>query len=158
MNKIWYDLEEMLEKEVSKIVTKNDIAPPEIDPLKDISFICLNICKMKKIESEMYNMNNSDRRFSMDYEDSKMHGRGRDGRFVSMTGDMSNDIMWRDMADMNHVNRGNSYGNEPYRDEHSNHSIKDRVIANMENMMDTTNSDYERQELQKYIQKMRTGM
>lgn len=39
----------------------------------------------------------------------------------------------------------------------SNHSIEDRIIANMEHMMDGTNSEYERQQLQNYIQKMRNG-
>lgn len=57
-----------------------------------------------------------------------------------------------------------SYNDEPryYGDEYSErgrgysrHSISDRVVSMVENMMDTAKSDYERQELEKYIRAIR---
>lgn len=56
------------------------------------------------------------------------------------------------MNSMAYGNQNNGYNNGV-----SNHSIEDRIIANMEHMMDNTNSEYERQQLQNYIQKMRNG-
>lgn len=49
-------------------------------------------------------------------------------------------------------------GNREYSERrrgYSRHSISDRVVSMVENMMDTTESDYERQELQKYIRAIR---
>lgn len=51
----------------------------------------------------------------------------------------------------------NYYGGE-YSDRgrgYSRHSISDRVVSMVENMMDTAKSDYERQELEKYIRAIR---
>lgn len=57
-----------------------------------------------------------------------------------------------------------SYYNEPmhYGEEYSDrgrgysrHSISDRVVSMVENMMDSAKSDYERQELEKYIRAIR---
>lgn len=57
-----------------------------------------------------------------------------------------------------------SYHNEPmyYGEEYSDrgrgysrHSISDRVVSMVENMMDGAKSDYERQELEKYIRAIR---
>jgi hypothetical protein len=55
---------------------------------------------------------------------------------------------------------GSYYGNN-YSDRnrgYSRHSIGDRVVEMVENMMDSTNSEYERQELQKYIRTIRAMM
>lgn len=51
------------------------------------------------------------------------------------------------------------YGGNPEYSErrrgYSRHSISDRVVSMVENMMDSAESDYERQELQKYIRAIR---
>lgn len=151
MNKIWYDVKEMLEKEVSKIVMKNDVSPSDIETLDKVTCICEMICKMEAKEAEMYNMTNSEKRFAMTYDNSNRRGRGPDGRFVSMN-DGSQNMMWDPM-----MNSNTSYPHMNRNEGTSNHSIEDRIIANMEHMMDNTNSDYERHVLQSYIQKMRNG-
>jgi hypothetical protein len=157
MNKIWNDVVAMLEKEVSKIVMKNDISPSEIETLYKVTCICEMICKKEKMEMEMFNMNNSEKRFAMTYDNSNRIGRGPDGRYTSMDGWNPNMPNWNPM--MNNSMNGMAYGNQNngYNNGVSNHSIEDRIIANMEHMMDGTNSEYERQQLQNYIQKMRNG-
>ncbi len=41
----------------------------------------------------------------------------------------------------------NQNGNANYMNGHSGHSVKDRMIADLERMMDSTQSDYERQQI-----------
>lgn len=40
---------------------------------------------------------------------------------------------------------------------YSRHSVSDRAVEQLEHMMDTTESDYERQELRKYIRMIRAA-
>lgn len=40
---------------------------------------------------------------------------------------------------------------------YSGHSIEDRMIASLENQMDTATSDYERQKIQEEINRIRMG-
>ena len=61
------------------------------------------------------------------------------------------------------MNGMRSYCDDPYyygpeyseRRGYSRHSIGDRVVSMVEDMMDSAKSDYERQELQKYIRTIR---
>lgn len=50
---------------------------------------------------------------------------------------------------------GGNRGYSERRRGYSRHSISDRVVSMVENMMDSAESDYERQELQKYIRAIR---
>lgn len=55
-------------------------------------------------------------------------------------------------------NNMRSYNNPDYSDRsygYSRHSVSDRVVSMVEKMMDSVESDYERQELQKYIRTIR---
>ena len=64
---------------------------------------------------------------------------------------------WRGGNNSMRSMRGSYYGDE-YSDRsrgYSRHSISDRVVSMVENMMDTAKSDYERQELEKYIRAIR---
>lgn len=59
---------------------------------------------------------------------------------------------------MDRAYRGDPYYSGPEYSErrgYSRHSIGDRVVSMVEKMMDSTESDYERQELQKYIRTIR---
>ena len=53
--------------------------------------------------------------------------------------------------------RSNSDMERNERQSYSRHSIGDRVVEKLERMMDTTDSDYERQELHKFIRMVRSA-
>ncbi len=127
-------LYDLLDKQVEKIVAKNDITPNELESMYK------SICVMEKIDKMIYgDSGNSetasyghsyDYSYGMPYDDYGMNSgyRGRSpmtGRFVSRDG---------------RSNRGMS-----------GHSIKDRIISRLEHMMDETNSEYEKEEISKYI-------
>lgn len=150
MNKVWYDLKEMIEREVSKVVMKNELLPQDIEMLDKVTDIAKDICCMEKDEAEKYSFDRSGKRFSMEYDNS----------YPSM-GNMHN------LPHMSYGDRGNNrdgyqhmqnYGGSSYAGQQSNHSIEDRIVHEMELMMDNTGSDYEKQKLQEYINKMRSGM
>ena len=124
-------LYELLDDEIQKIVSKNDITPVELERAEKA------ICIMHKIE-EMLGMDSGYSETS--YYDSPFYNmsgrRGRSpmtGRFVSRDG--------RSMR---------SNGN-------SGHSIKDRAISRIEQMMDEAGSDYEREELSSIIRGIESG-
>lgn len=121
-------LYDLLDREVQKIVDKNDISPAELERIDKA------VCLMKKIE-EMQGMD--DGYSETGYYDSTYHGRsmtrGRSpvtGRYISREG---------------HSMRMNG---------HSGHSIKDRAVARLEEMMDEAGSEYEREELSSMIRKI----
>ena len=82
-----------------------------------------------------------------DMQNVGMYGRGRSrdsmGRYTGSYGNS------------NGSNGGGSYGNMPSH--MYGHSIKDRMIDSLERMMDSAQSDYERQEIQQEIDRLRNG-
>lgn len=127
MNRLY----ELLDNEIQKIVSKNDITPVELERAEKA------ICIMHKIE-EMSSMDGGySETSSYDYSSNNMSGRrGRSpmtGRYVSRDG---------------HSMRSNGY---------SGHSIKDRAISRIEQMMDEAGSDYEREELSSIIRNIESG-
>lgn len=133
MDKIMYDLKDMLKREIQKVVDKGDITPSEMPNVYNVICSMEKICRMEQIESEMYDKNASGRRFAMNYDDEK--------RMRNWDYPMSHDMSRDDRLGTTH--------------EYSNHSIKDRMIDSFERMMDSASSDYERQEIQNWIMKMR---
>ena len=67
MNKIWYDLKELIEREVSKVVMKNELIPQDIEMLDKVTDIAKDICCMDKDEAEKYGFERSGKRFAMEY-------------------------------------------------------------------------------------------
>lgn len=160
MNKIWYDLKELIEREVSKVVMKNELIPQDIEMLDKVTDIAKDICCMEKDESEKFGGYPSEKRFAMSYDNSNGY---------PMNGMNLPNVMYdnqRNSFDGNSYGRGNQgnqsnrnmSGANQYSNNSSMHSIEDRIVHEMELMMDNTGSDYEKQKLQEYIRKMRSGM
>lgn len=120
-------LYDLLDKQIDKVVAKNDITPNELESMYK------SVCVMDKIEKMMYGEGGySETGYSYEwpvYDRYPMSGnRGRSpmtGRYVSREA---------------RPNRGMS-----------GHSIKDRMISKLEQMMDETSSEYEKEEITKYI-------
>ena len=148
MNKIWYDLKELIEREVSKVVMKNELIPQDIEMLDKVTDIAKDICCMEKDESEKFGGYPSEKRFAMTYDNSNTYP-------YPMNSMNAPSMVYNGMDPRS--NR-NAQGNNQYSNGSSMHSIEDRIVHEMELMMDNTGSDYEKQKLQEYIRKMRSGM
>lgn len=95
------------------------------------------------------------RAMRMSYGDSYARGRGMDGRFVSRGHDMYDGGYAYGDNMGGRSGRGNSYrdGGASYRDNGTSmHSVKDQAIQRLESLMDTAESEYERQEIMKMIE------
>lgn len=141
MEKVMTDLKHLLEEELRKIVQKNDISPTELENATKA------VCLMQKVqELEEWP---TDSEMNEYYSRRGSYRRGRDamtGRYVS-----------RDYR----MPRSYDHYMEPmpnsYEMEHSGHSIKDRMIANLEAMMDEAKSDYEKQVVGDWIAQLEMG-
>lgn len=88
-------------------------------------------------------------------------GDGYSGHYYrdGMSYDMPDPYLYRD--DGASYRRGRNpmngqYVSRDYGNGRSGHSIKDRMIANLEQMVDQASSDYERQQILREIEKMRS--
>lgn len=146
--KLYTDVVERLEDEIKSLIKKESLSPQELCNLKEaLASVdhCLNIVGDLPENDQMrqsYGVANgySGNSWTITpgykrhyYDDPYMHdsyGRGRSpitGRYVS---------------------HGMDHG-------YSGHSVEDRMIAQLENMMDQTNSEYERKVIQEQIHKMK---
>lgn len=85
------------------------------------------------------------------YGESYARGRGADGRYVSRGHEMMYDGWYpydESMRSMRGMSRGTGYSDTG----RSMHSVKDQAIQRLEALMDTAESDYERQEIMKMIE------
>lgn len=165
--------EELLLKEIRKVNVKNDLTPQELNSMKEAVCLMKDIIKLE----EMMNYANEEYDEYSEYGDGEMSGRsymrGRDartGRYMSRSrgsGRSMNNSQGGSYGNYsNYSNRGGSYENMSrggsYEGSYegggsmSRHSIEDRMVAKLEGMMDTSGSDYERQKIGEWINKIRT--
>ena len=119
------------------MVAKGDMSAADLEACDKAVCILKKLRECEEIGSEEYS--NSMR----NYRDSYARGRNpMNGRYMSMN---------------------NVYGPDPYMANayvdqgYSGHSIKDRMIDSLERMMDTAQTDYERQTVMEEIKKLREG-
>lgn len=127
--------QELITKEIRKINEKGDLTPQELNNLKEAVCVMEKIIKLDSmIENEMddgYEDEYSEHD-GRSYRRGRSYARGRDmrtGRYVSR-------------ERMPHMSR---------------HSLNDRMVANLESMMDTAGSDFERKKIGEWIDKIRTS-
>ena len=136
------ELKPLIAKELRKNVEKGSISPPEMDAINKAVCALEKIAKIEQINEEMnelkdnyssafYNIRNYPQQYPpMSYEHNDWSGeRGR-----SM-----------------HTGRFVS------RDGYSGHSINDRMVDQLEKMMDTATSDFERQQILDKIKMIRNS-
>lgn len=142
MSETLSDLKALIEKEIRKITAKNDITPVELETMTKA--LCA-LEKIKEIEHmdggdmeysgrmvSTMPMGYNDRRF---YDDNRSYMRGRDAR----TG--------RYMSRDSERDHGPAMG-------YSGHSIKDRMIAKLEQMYDEAQTDHERQVVDEWLARL----
>lgn len=142
LEKFDHILEKDLEKELDNIITAGTINPTQVKTVTDA--VCLML-KTKEYADWLQEE-------SGDYSEAS-YRRGRSpvtGRYVSRGRDYSMDQMHPDSY------RRDSYGRDMYDMGYSGHSVKDRMVAKLESMMDMAKSDYERQEVMNAIRSIQS--
>lgn len=125
--------ERALEKDLDKLLSKPELSAADWDAIKKA--MCIANMMRSYANGEAYDDNGVSygMHYSREWDDNYSGMRGRSpvtGRYVS---------------------RG--YSNEGY----SGHSIEDRMIMALEQQMDAAKTDYERQMVEKEIQRLRRG-
>lgn len=136
-------LEDLIKKELGKIIAKGDMTPSELETS------CKAVEALGKIrEYEGRAMNNQ---MSMMYSDA----RGRDpmtGQFVSRNG-MPYPGAYDNAYDPYHMAPPTVAGNS-YNNGYSGHSIKDRMFQRLEQMLPEAQNEGERQLIHQYMRKL----
>lgn len=122
-------------KEVDKIVQKGDLTPAELDSVYKVACVTEKIQSMIGDPMQSYGM----------------YGRMPDPYVATYDG-MSGTRM-RSPVTGRYISRGSDMHNG-----YSGHSIEDRMIAMLEQQMDSAKSDYERQKIQEEIAHIRMSM
>ena len=129
---------ETIEDVIKDITSKKDISPAQLEHLSK------SVCIIEKLKS----MQQQENEYS---ENSYRRGRSRTtGRYMSR--DNSND--YYDNSGRNYRDSGNS--SRRYNDSsgYSGHSLKDRMIAKLEEMLDDTQSRHEEQFINQWIDRL----
>ncbi len=131
-------LEKELETELDKIIAAGTINPTEVKNVTDAVCLMLKIKEYEEwLESEMDGYSSA-----MPMQPNHSYRRGRNpmnGQYVSRAAYMPS------MSNRYYMNDAG----------YSGHSIHDRAIANLENMMNDAGNDYERQVLSGMIDELR---
>ena len=139
MEKVFKDLKRLLEEELRKIVSQNDISPVTLENATKAVCLMQKVQELEEWPSDEEMEGYYSKRGYSDRDSS--YRRGRDamtGRYVSRSdGRMSNGY------DRTHMSNG-----------YSGHSIKDRMIANLESMMDEAGGEYERKTINEWINRL----
>lgn len=164
-NNPWQKIKDSIEEAIRPIIKKGEAMTPA-----DLESLTKAVCVLEKI-SRIEEGNYFD-----DYEHSESDGnsyrRGRSpitGRYVSRDAmpDYRDARYFGDGTFVSHNDTGNSnryyddgvshrrYYDANNHNDYSGHSIHDRVIDQLERMMDKAQNDYERQEIRKFIKKAR---
>ena len=128
---------ETIEDVIKDITSKKDISPAQLEHLSK------SVCIIEKLKS----MQQQENEYS---ENSYRRGRSRTtGRYSR---DNSND--YYDNSGRNYRDSGNS--SRRYNDSsgYSGHSLKDRMIAKLEEMLDDTQSHHEEQFINQWIDRL----
>lgn len=145
MHEVMEKLEEQVKKELEKIVQKNDMSPTELENAKKAVCLVKEIQEVKMGEA-IGKASDYSEAYSNEYHGSS-YRRGRDsntGRYTS-----------RNYGGPYYESQENrSRGGNSYERGYSGHSIKDRMIANLEHMMDEEHGDYERQAIANAIHRL----
>lgn len=132
---------ECILREIEKINARGEMNGQDLDNLMKATKVLVNIDGIKGMEEY------SDQNF---YGYSKGMTPNYDMRYPNSEPQMTYGHM-----NTPHVSY---YNQRNYENGHSNHSIEDRMIANLEQQMDAAKSDYERQVIMNEIQHIRNGM
>lgn len=133
MNNALLMTKECVLREIEKINNRGEMTNADLDNLMKATKVLVNIDGIKGME---------------EYSDQNFYGYSK-GVLPRMESHMPS------YGPHMGPSYGGYYGNNQYEQGHSNHSIEDRMIANLEQQMDMAKTDYERQTIMREIQHIR---
>lgn len=158
-------LKKTTEKNLAELSKKSDISAAETKAAKDamelLDYLECKIeeCKMEEREKEysQYSGHDMDRRPYREYQITSYrapHGRmSYDGRSYGHY----YDSMGHRSYDSYPMMHENGYYRDPYSMGYSGHSIGDRAVSLMEGMYDEAKTDYERKQVGRFIEMIRSA-
>ena len=182
MSKTLERFKEFLEDEVEKIRKKGDITPAELDSSQKAVCTIKMIEDMEKEQSEGMMMEGDSYGYSnrnMAYRHMPVYGSYNDRSYGDSYrsyndgygNGQSGRRYYHDSYDRDESYHGDSYrrgrspvtgryisrGDRDYYDGYSGHSIKDRMVARLEAMMDEAKTDHERQTVSEWINRLQSN-
>lgn len=128
MHSVLRSLQDVVLKDLSVLATKGTLTPTELKTASDAA------CLLKEIQQIEY----------MDaYEDEEGYSEGRNWPMMSSN------------ARSRSYRTGRYMSSRGYDNGYSGHSIEDRMVANLEGMMDSAKNDYERETIRSWINNLR---
>ena len=158
------NMKKTVEKCLDELMKKTDLTPAEtktaLDALKLYDELC---CRIEDCINEEDNMTRGYSENAMPHRQYHISSyglpeRAYSERYNGYTNSMNNGMHRQgSQGGYQYDNYPMHYDGMEYSERrgYSRHSISDRVVSMVENMMDSAESDYERQELQKYIRAIR---
>lgn len=158
-------LKKTTEKNLAELAKKNDMSAAETKAAKDamelLDYLDCKIeeCKMEEREKEysQYSGHDMDRRPFREYQITSYrapHGNvSYDGRSYGRYYDSMDRRSYGDYP----MHNGMSYYGDPYSIGYSGHSIGDRAVSLMEGMYDDAKTDYERKQVGRFIEMIRSA-
>lgn len=166
--KVFENLEDLVSDSLKELVKKGDLSPTELERAEKAVCLMEKLVKLKEggYAEDGYSMRSYNRGRSMD---NNMGGYVYSGRYNNRSIDyMPNSYMMeypesyargRDPNTGRYVSRDYGYSGRRYYDMgYSGHSIEDRAVDCLEQMMDSAASDYERDVIKRYIRMIRSDM
>ena len=168
MDKTMEHLKETLEDEIKKITKKGDITPAELESVQKA------VCTIEMIE-KMERGGQSEGMMTDGYSGRNMSYRHMPayGSYGDEYGDHSGRRYYHDSYGHDEYYHGDSYrrGRSPvtgryisrgedhmsYHDGYSGHSITDRMVARLEDMMDEARTEHEKQTVSQWIDRLRSN-
>ena len=139
-------LSETIESELEKLSKKPELSVTEIDSATKA------MCLLQKIHDYLYELEESDD------DDGGKSGRRSGGMYYDHYGNRSMDgrHSYRRDGENTYDGRSRMGGDRrtSYDTSYSGHSVKDRMISKLEDMMDDARSDYERSAISEWISKI----
>ena len=142
--KIIEDGEKCLEKELQKLFSKPELTPNDWDAAKKA------MCILSMMESYVNGESFDENGMSYGYRPMNHYGDYMNGYQNGENPDMNSYGRGRSPVTGRYISRGNNGG-------YSGHSIEDRMIMALEQQMDSAQTDYERQMVEREINRLRRG-
>ena len=139
MERLYYDVKELLHKEISKIVEKGSLTPQELDNLYKAIDVLKDICEITSMEGD--DEGYSERGYSMKWNNSMPY----DDRYYNI----------HSYRGGNNGSGGNSYKRDSMG-RYSRTDAKSHMVDTLYSMMGDTDSEAERGAIQDCINRLKT--
>lgn len=150
--RVYTDAQEVLEEEIKKLTKKGELSAQELCNLKEALSAVEHIMNViGDMPEEANNMSGNSWTITPGYRHHMSYGEGYNQGYSAGYNNGASGRRGRSATTGRYVSRGF----DPEQD-YSGHSVKDRMIDKLEQMIDSAKSDYERQMVMNEIDRIRS--